>query len=192
MKLHTEKGYLKQHANVFDENVCVQGCVQQKIQYQQQLYTRFYSTMMAAVLRYTSDRDQAASILNNGFLRVFKKIHTFKTEGSLEGWIRRIIIHSVSDYFRYKKKSVEILQESIAENTTATSRIEIGYDYNLLLNVLNDLPQTTRIVVNLFIIDEFTHKEIAQMMDMSENTSKWHVATGRKILQEKLETYKAG
>ena len=189
MNLNAEIKQTHQHTGTFNENACVKGCVQQKIQFQQQLYTQFYAVMMAAILRYTSDRDEAASIINNGFLRVFKKIHTFKQYGSLEGWIKRIIIHSVSDYFRYKRKVESVLPETMPENTNAAVIIECQYDFNILLNILNQLPQTTRIVTNLFIIDSYTHKEIAQMLGISENTSKWHVANGRKLMQEKLVSY---
>ncbi|MFY7965281.1 MAG: RNA polymerase sigma factor [Chitinophagaceae bacterium] len=188
MNIKAETKEIRRHTNSWNQDACVLGCVQNKIQYQQELYTRFYSSMMAAVLRYTNDRDEASTILNNGFLRVFKKINTFKNEGSLEGWIRRIIIHSVSDYFRYKNPPIEILKDTIPDNTSSIN-IESQHDYNLLLNVLNALPQTTRLVINFFIIDGFSHKEIAQMLGISENTSKWHVANGRKILQEKLVSY---
>lgn len=188
MKVEAEIKEIHRHAKSWNQDACVLGCVQNKIQHQQELYNRFYPTMMASVLRYTNDRDEASSILNNGFLRVLKKINTFNKEGSLEGWIRRIIIHSVSDYFRYKNPPIEILKDTIPENTSSIN-IESKYDYNLLLNVLNELPQTTRLVINLFIIDSFSHKEIAQMLGISENTSKWHVANGRKILQEKLVSY---
>lgn len=189
MNLNAEIKLTHQHTSTFDEDACVQGCVQQKIQFQQQLYTKFYAAMMAAILRYTSDRDEASSILNNGFLRVFNKIHTFKQCGSLEGWIRKIIIHSVSDYFRYKKVIETVLPETIPETVNSALVIESKYDFNVLLTLLNQLPQTTRIVTNLFIIDSYTHKEIAQMLGISENTSKWHVANGRKMLQEKLVSY---
>lgn len=176
------------HTSPFNEKACVQGCVQQKMQYQQQFYHHFYPVMMAAILRYTSDRDEAASILNNGFLRVFGQIHTFNFQGSLEGWVRRIMIHSVSDYFRYKHLPAE-MPTDILPDTTATMPVGSVYDYNKLLQVLNELPQTTRLVVNMFIIDNYTHKEIATMLRISENTSKWHVANGRKLLQEKLVSY---
>ncbi len=188
MKLQADIIPLHRYTSTWNQDVCVQGCVQNKMQCQQELYTKFYPVMMSAILRYTNDRDEATSILNNGFLRVFKKINTFKKEGSLEGWIRRIMIHSVSDYFRYKNQPIEIATEIVPENASITA-IECQHDYNILLTVLNELPQTTRVVVNLFIIDSYTHREIAEMLGMSENTSKWHVANGRKILQEKLVSY---
>lgn len=180
----------KRHANTFDEVACVQGCVQQKMAFQQQFYTHFYPIMMSTVYRYTNDKDEAVSILNNGFLRVFKNIGSFKFEGSLEGWVRRIIIHSVSDYFRYKKLPQEIFKEDLPEQKTINEVIECRFDYNILLQLLNQLPESTRLVINLFIVDGFGHKEIAQMLGITENTSKWHVNNGRKILQEKLMNYK--
>ena len=176
----------KNDPTAWDEFACVQGCIQQKKMHQEQLYKHFYASMMGLVKRYTNDNDQAVSILNNGFLRVFKKIHQFKFQGSLEGWIRRIIIHAVSDYFKSLKFKEETFNDDVNEKSKETTIIELSYDYNKLLELLHQLPPTTKIIVNLFFIDEFTHKDIASLMNISINTSKWHVAEGRKMLIKML------
>ena len=177
-----------QAAANWNEQACVQDCVKGNIAGQELFYKHFYPTMMAVVLRYTSDADDACSILNNGFLKVFKNLKSFRNEGSLEGWVKRIVIHSVSDYFRYKHPLKEIPKDVLPENVAPFVPEHVPYDYRLLLKLLNGLPPATRTVINLFMIDGFTHKEIAKILGISENTSKWHVGEGRKLLQQKLDS----
>jgi RNA polymerase sigma-70 factor (ECF subfamily) len=178
----------KQPPQPWDESACIAGCIRNELMYQEQLYKKFYGVMMAIIMRYTQDKDAAVSILNNGFLKVFKHIESFKYQGSLEGWIRKIIIHAISDYFRYKHPPTEISHEVLPDKTDFSVNPSLNYDYQLLLNVLQELPPTTRIVVNLFIVEGYTHKNIAEIMGISENTSNWHVSEGRKMLQKKLSS----
>ena len=91
------------------ERDLVEGCVRNDRIFQERLYRRFFPTMMQMCMRYASDRDEAMLIVNNGFLRVFQKIDTFAFKGSLEGWIRRLVFHSLSDYFKKQPKNVHFL-----------------------------------------------------------------------------------
>jgi RNA polymerase sigma-70 factor, ECF subfamily len=168
-----------------DLDVVVELCLKENVVGQQKLYRHFYPQMMALVKRYTSDPDQAVDILNNGFLRVFKKLHTFREEGSLEGWIRRIIMHAVADYFRYKKPATEVFLGEIPEARMDTT-VSDGSDYQYLLTLLRRLPETTRLVVNFSIIDGYTYPEISNMTGISESACRWHVANGRKILRKMI------
>lgn len=152
---------------------------------QEKLYYLFFDRMLAVIKRYTSDRDQATDILNNGFLRAFQKIGQYGQTGSFEGWLRRIMVHAVADYFRnrggqMKEQTVAELPGDIAATTTNT------LEYKDLLLVLQQLPPATRIVINLFIIEGYSHKEIAEMLGMSTGTSKWHVSEGKRLLQQYL------
>jgi RNA polymerase sigma factor (sigma-70 family) len=179
-----------QPTTAWNEQACLQGCVRNDIASQGQFYKHFYPRMMAIVLRYTQDKDVACSILNNGFLKAFRNIQSFRNEGSLEGWLRKITVHAISDYFRYKHPPKEILHDVVPDTPNAIIPDHVAHDYKLLLKILSNLPPATRTVVNLFIIDGYTHKEIAGMMNISENTSKWHVSEGRKILQQQLSFVK--
>jgi RNA polymerase sigma-70 factor (ECF subfamily) len=152
---------------------------------QEKLYYLFFDRMLAVIKRYTSDRDQATDILNNGFLRAFQKIEQYGQTGSFEGWLRRIMVHAVADYFR--NRSGQMKEQTVAElpgdiAITATNTLE----YKDLLLVLQQLPPATRIVINLFIIEGYSHKEIAEMLGMSTGTSKWHVSEGKRLLQQYL------
>ncbi len=190
MDLLTAKAGTETNKTGWDERSCLQGCVKGELQSQEAFYRRFYPTMMALVKRYTDDKDECTSILNNAFLKAFRKIGSFRNEGSLEGWLRRIVIHAVSDYFRYRHQPHEIPHDTVPEHASNNTSIDIPYDYQLLLKLFEGLPPSTRAVVNLFIIDGYGHKEIGSIMGISENTSKWHVAEGRKLLQQKLNTLK--
>ena len=138
--------------------------------------------MMRMCMRYTDDREQAMEIVNSGFLRVFKKIDTFAFKGSLEGWIRKLVYHSLSEHF---KKHSRYLQFLVFEERDATLR-EQPDDYLLaedILKLVDALPPATRKVFRLYAIDGFTHVEIAKMIDISIGTSKWHLAAARKKLK---------
>ena len=158
------------------------GCAKEDKVCQRELYKKYAGKMMVVCMRYSNNRMEAEDILQDGFMKIFDSIGKFKQEGSLEGWIRRIIIHAVSDYFKSVKFKEETFNDDVIEKSNETTIIELSYDYNKLLELLHQLPPTTKIIVNLFFIDEFTHKDIASLMNISINTSKWHVAEGRKML----------
>ncbi|WP_188316083.1 RNA polymerase sigma factor [Chitinophaga agrisoli] len=160
------------------------GCRRSDRLCQEKLYYLYFDRMLGVIRRYTTDQDQGVDILNNGFLRAFQKIAQYQHSGSFEGWLRRIIVHAVADYFRsaqaqQKERSVADVPEDLA-TVHADNRLE----YKDLLQALELLPPTTRVVINLFIIDGYSHKEIATMLNISTGTSKWHVAEGKRLLKE--------
>lgn len=166
------------------EKELVEGCVRNDRYHQEMMYRRFFPSMMQMCMRYASDRDEAMLIVNNGFLRVFKKIDTFAFKGSLEGWIRRLVFHSLSDYFKQQPKNVHFLvwEEWDSRNTDNPALPNL-YMEDLLLMV-DKLPPATKDVFCLFAIDGYTHQEIADTLGMSEGTSKWHLNAARKRLKE--------
>lgn len=175
---------------VWDEHACIEGCRKEDLLSQELLYRKFYGVMMALVFRYTNDKDEAATILNNGFLRVFKKIDLYSGQGSLEGWIRKIMVHQVADFFRSKKK-IEFKEIDKIENTLENAeQIELKHDYAILLQALQQLNSTCRLVLNLFVIEGYTYPQIKELTGINENTSKWHVATGKKQLAHYLKSLK--
>nr|WP_298735491.1 RNA polymerase sigma factor [uncultured Chitinophaga sp.] len=164
----------------------MEGCRRNDRLSQEKLYNLFFDRQLSMIRRYTSDRDKAVDILNNGFLRAFKKIGDYSHTGSFEGWLRRIMIHAIADYFRsaqaqIKAQAVGEIPE-YAHYTDDNNQLE----YKELLLVLQQLPPTTRVVINLFIIEGYAHKEIASLLNISSGTSKWHVAEGKRILKEQL------
>ena len=166
----------------------IQGCINKERSAQEKLYKHFYPKMMSMVKRYTNYNQYhlAEEILNNGFLKVFQKIESFAHKGSFEGWVRRIIYHSIFDYIRtttkYREKVVfEEKEQAIPE--LAVDKMQ----YDEIMKMIRELPETTRNVFNMYILEGFTHRDISEKLGISEGTSKWHVHQGRKILKEQIE-----
>lgn len=142
--------------------------------------------MMAVVRRYIDDEMQAEEVLNNGYLRAFQKISQYTFQGSFEGWLRKIVFHSVSDYvkqnIRYSEKVVMVEKDELVHKDHADRLY-----YNQLLELVQGLPDATRAVFNMYVLEGFSHKEIGKMLGISEGTSKWHLSEGRRNLKEKIE-----
>jgi RNA polymerase sigma-70 factor (ECF subfamily) len=164
----------------------VKGCVENNRNCQEQLYRRFFPAMMAMSLRYTDDQEVAMTIVNNGFLRVFKKIHLYGFKGSLEGWVRRLVWHSLADYFRDRSKSLHFL---VFEERDAPLNGSPAQDLYVedILQMVDRLPPASQEVFRLYAIEGYTHVEIGKRMGISEGTSKWHLSTARQKLKEMME-----
>ncbi|MBS1586875.1 MAG: RNA polymerase sigma factor [Bacteroidetes bacterium] len=164
----------------------IQGCIRNERSAQEKLYKLFYPRMMAVVKRYIDDEMQAEEVLNNGYLRAFQKISQYTFQGSFEGWLRKIVFHSVSDYvkqnIRYSEKVVMVEKDELVHKDHADRLY-----YNQLLELVQGLPDATRAVFNMYVLEGFSHKEIGKMLGISEGTSKWHLSEGRRNLKEKIE-----
>lgn len=152
---------------------------------QRDLYESISSKMFAVCLRYINNPDIAQDILHDGFVKVFTSIKSFRGEGSFEGWIRRIIVNTALEYLRKRKDQFEVDLES-AKIKEDTSKIE-GYDYKFFLNIVAELPTQYRTVFNMYAIDEYSHGEIAEILNISESTSKSNYSRAKVILRVKLE-----
>lgn len=145
-----------------------------------------FDTMMRMCYRYTSEEEVAVDIVNNGFLKVFKKISSYEGRGSLEGWIRRCVYHCLCDYFRKENKEVRFLEMKDYEHPAVSNGGLSSLMMEDLMLFVDDLPGVTKEVFTLFILDGFSHKEIGEQLNMSEGTSKWHVSNARKTLKAKI------
>jgi RNA polymerase sigma factor (sigma-70 family) len=170
----------------YNDQELVHGCTLNDRRAQEALYRRFYPEMMRMCMRYTRDEECAMEIINNGFLRVYKKIHTFAFKGSLEGWVRRLVYHSVADYFRENSKYMHFLVFEDHDEAVADTSNDQFYEEDIL-QVVRTLPPVSQEVFRLYAIDGYSHAEIADRLQMSEGTSKWHLSTARAKLREKLE-----
>ena len=169
------------------ENELIDGCKNQNQLAQKYLYKRFYSTMLNSCMRYTNNRQDAVEILNNGFLKVFNSIGGFEGKGSLEGWIRKIIINTALDFTRSQRKYKEAMDfESTKENSISPEVIDrlTGED---ILSVMQRIPISSRQVFSLYMIDGYTHKEIGSMLEISEGTSKWHLSRAKELFKKFAE-----
>jgi len=141
---------------------------------------------MALVKRYIAHEEQAEEVMNNGYLRAFQKIKQYNFQGSFEGWLRKIIFHAVADYVKQNAKYTSQVLLVDKEQFVNKDHADKLY-YDQLVKLVQDLPDATRNVFNMYVMEGFTHKEIGNMLGISEGTSKWHLSEGRKVLKERIE-----
>jgi len=167
----------------YSEKEMVEGCIRNERGWQEILYKRYFPTMIQMCMRYTNDRETAMEIVNAGFLRVFKKLDTFSFSGSLEGWIRRIVYHSVSDHFKSSRAQKVYFLDIADQDTPVQETVINSLHIDDVLKLAERLPVATRDVFMLYAIEGLSHAEIAARVNISEGTSKWHLATARKKLK---------
>jgi RNA polymerase sigma-70 factor (ECF subfamily) len=180
---------MKSNQPTYTEKELVKGCTQNKRVYQEALYKRFFPTMISMCLRYTQDKSLAMEIVNTGFLKIFKKLHTFQFKGSLEGWMRKIIYHSLADHFKKKSSKIHFLEIEKGDKPRENYVLEGLYAEDILKSV-DRLPEATRRVFILYAIEGYKHHEIAKELEISVGTSKWHLSEARKKL--KVYLYEEG
>ena len=163
--------------------VLIDGCAKNDRKSQEELYRHFFPIMERMVRRYTSDEDQIISILNNGFLKVFKNIERYEFAGSFEGWIRKIIFRSLSDYMRSGSKDVKYLVFE-KDFESASVQIENELYFEDLLNMVNSLPEMKMKVFQLHAIEGYKHNEIGEILGINENTSRWYLKEARTQLKQ--------
>ncbi|PWL28140.1 MAG: RNA polymerase subunit sigma-70 [Fluviicola sp. XM-24bin1] len=176
------------------QKILLKGCRNGKPAAQKELYDRFASDMFKVCLMYSKDYDGASDLLQEGFLRVFQKIHLFKAKdhGSLGGWIRTVIVHNCVDHYRSDSWSKNKLELTDEETERAQYRNheedeeETIYDRDEFLKIIAQLPDGYALVLNLFYMEGYTHKEIAAKLEITEGTSKSQLFKAKKYLRNLL------
>ena len=172
-----------------DEQI-IQGCKDKDARAQKQLFEKYAGTMLGVCMRYMKAQQEAEDVLQDGFIKVFEKFDRFTGEGSLEGWIKRIMINTALDQLRKNKKTNYHLdvdevgfmipkEDMIIENLSAEN----------LLKILDTIPEGYRVVFNLYAIEGYTHKEIGEQLGVSENTSKSQYSRAKAHLRKLLIDY---
>jgi RNA polymerase sigma-70 factor (ECF subfamily) len=160
------------------------GCKEGNRVAQEKLYRSFYKAMMNLCLRYTKNDMDAMEALNTGFYKVFKNIQRYNpAQASLYTWIRTIVINSCLDLTGTKEKNIQPRELTDAIDAAVDPEIISKLSAARLLEIIRQLPDATQTVFNLFIMEGYSHKEIAELLNISEGTSKWHVSDARKKLQ---------
>ncbi len=174
---------MNEHLSVSEKEI-VDGCINNDRYYQELLYKRFFPTMYSLCLRYAKEESKALEILNAAFLRVFKKLDTFQFKGSLEGWVRKLIYHAISDYFKKENRrpTVISINDNVLNKPSNLSALDPLYMQDLL-QLVEHLSPLTKKVFQLYAIEGFSHAEIAETLGMSVGTSKWHLSNARKKLK---------
>jgi RNA polymerase sigma-70 factor (ECF subfamily) len=175
---------------ISDESL-LDGCVAGRRNAQNMLYRKYASTMMAVCMRYARDRSEAEDLLQEGFLKVFQKISTYRREGSFEGWIKRIMINNALNQFRKNKKipyyrDIEEVNEIELLSPDEVKEVDFPVSADILLSLIQMLPPGYRMVFNMYVFEEYSHKDIADMLNISENTSKTQLLKARRLLRKRL------
>jgi len=164
-----------------------QKCVENDSFAQKLLFERFSRKMMGLCLRYAERMEEAEDMLQNGFIRVFDKLHTFKGTGSLEGWIRKLMINESLAYIRkYKQVKTTVDMENAERLIPGSLHTGETAEAKDLLRMIQNLPAGFRTVFNLYAIEGYSHREIGELLGISEGTSKSQYARARMHLQNQL------
>ncbi len=168
----------------------IRDCINRKSAAEYELYKTTYSYLMSICIRYTRNEDKAKEVLNIGFHRVLKYLDKYKAEVPFKSWIRRVMINTLINEFKKEKihyDQVEYVDKYIDTNrhadfNEAITRFEVKEIYRLIAR----LPLVNQQIFNLFFIDGYKHREIAEMLNISENTSKWHLTIAKEKLKEMI------
>lgn len=167
----------------------VLACQENKPAAQQELYDMFKSKMFAICLRYAGNYDDAQDILQEGFLKVFEKIKQFGFKGAFEGWIRRIMVNTALEKYRLHYRQVPINENWVEIDYDHENDIVAEIDMHELVKIIQELSPRYRVVFNLYALEGYSHKEISEMLEITEGTSKSNLSRARTILQEKVNKY---
>lgn len=172
-----------------DEETLLSECVNGNPKAQRALFDKFAPKMLAVCVRYMNNKEAAEDVLQDGFVKVFNKLKDFKQEGSLEGWIRKIMVNTAYDQLRKQKNqlgdvSTDDVSFKINDHAPLATDHLMAED---LMKLVQALPDGYRIVFNMFAIEGYSHAEIAETLGVSENTSKSQYSRARAYLRDKLE-----
>ncbi|MCX7696667.1 MAG: RNA polymerase sigma factor [Bacteroidales bacterium] len=153
------------------------------------LYRRFSSTFFGVCLRYARNRMDAEDILHDAMIKIFSKLDSYNFNGSFEGWARRIVVNTAIDFYHAQLKWKENTQDidELRTESSVICEMPTTVDLKKILSLIQSLPEPHRIVFNLFAIEGFSHKEIAEILGISENLSKSYLFRARKYLQKKIK-----
>lgn len=166
----------------------INDCKKGNSKAQEQIYRLLSPKVFAVCLKYSRNYQEAQDNLQEGFLLVFDKIDKFQFKGSFEGWAKRVVINYVLQQYRNKG-----VFEIVVENLPDSEEVEIedeSISMDFLTKIIQELPDRYRLVFNLYVIDGYSHKEIAEMLSISDGTSKSNLARAKAILKDKIENNK--
>lgn len=170
------------------ESDLIKGCIEGNPQMQRLLYDRFSSMMYGVCLRYSDNTEDANDVMQEGFIKVYKSLSKFRGEGSFEGWVRRIFINTSIEHYRKKVKLYNVGE--VQENTIEDNELNVldSLATKDILNIINELSPGYKQVFNMHVIEGYSHKEIAEMVGITEGTSKSQLARAKGVLKKIIET----
>ncbi len=175
------------------EDILIQKCIEWKTSAQNSLYEMYSSKMLALCFRYSRNREEAEDTMHEGFMKVFENIHKFRKEGSLEGWIRKIMYNTAIYKFRQRKDtentvSIDTSYLNLSNHSSEETLSNIGAKE--LIGLIQKLPPRYQMVFNLYVFEGLKHREIAEHLGITEGTSKSNLSDARAILQREVNKTK--
>lgn len=166
------------------EQTILTGCLNNDPVAQRELYNRYSPKMLSVCYRFAQNREDAEDMLQEGFIRVFTQLHSFRNSGSFEGWIRRIIVHTCINFLKKHKKFNESLDLAFVSNVQVKEETIPSIMFaRQVIECIRLLPAGYRTVLNLYAIDGYSHKEIAVMLEIEESTSRSQYTRAKTMLE---------
>jgi RNA polymerase sigma-70 factor (ECF subfamily) len=172
----------------------IKGCLRKERKYQFKLYELYFGKMMGVCMRYAIDYDEANELVQQGFIKLYNNLDKYNFNGSFDGWIHRIFINNSIDYIRRNKKKLILMDEDKKLDFLNQDHEEFSLfekeelDPALVMQAISNLSPAYRTVFNLYVIEDYSHKEIAEMLEISEGTSKSNLSKAKHNLKKSLQT----
>lgn len=170
-------------------NQLIENCKINDTKAQSELYKLFSSKLFSICLKYSRNYAEAEDNLQDAFVTIFKKIEQYKSKGSFEGWLKRITINTALQCYR-TQGVFDIVNDHLIEDVAITIEDEDNISLDYLLKIIQELPDRYRLVFNLYVMDGYSHQDIAEMLKITTGTSKSNLARARQILKDKITDYK--
>jgi RNA polymerase sigma-70 factor (ECF subfamily) len=176
-----------------NERDLISRCIADERAAQEQLYRLHSDKMYSVCMYYAENRDEASDFLQEGYITVFSKLHLFKFQGSLEGWIRRVIVNTALGHIRKKRRFVDMFDSveqlpDLSEETVEVEEVPTAR----IISLVNNLPTKAGLVIKLFAIEGYSHQEIAEILNITVGTSKSQLSRARTLLKAELENTNSG
>lgn len=164
------------------------NCKKQDLKAQGELYKKFSGILFSVCLKYSPNYHEAEDSLQDAFITIFKRIEQFKGKGSFEGWMKRVTVNTVLQKYR-KQKVFQLTNEEQLEEEVVVEVEDNAVPLDYLLKIVQELPDRYRLVFTMYVLDNYSHKEISELVGISVGTSKSNLARARGILKTKVEAF---
>jgi len=165
------------------------GCQEHNPGAQRELYELFKAKMFGICLRYAGNYHDAEDIMQEGFIKVFEKIGQYGFKGAFEGWLRKVMVNTALEKYRVHYQNVSLNENQAEVEEETMTQLASDIEVNELVRIIQELSPKYRVVFNLYALEGYTHREISEMLQISEGTSKSNLSRARTILQDKVNKY---
>ena len=181
-------GWIKNILFMYSEQELVQACIRQERLAQRQLYTQFASKLLVTAMRYMKNKADAEDVLQDSFIKIYQKLNAFRFDCPLEAWLRKIVVNTALKALQNQPNWMQHTDSQLISNEIEQEDFTLsGFQFEQLMEIVQSLPDGCRTVFNLYAIEGYQHNEIAEMLGVSEGTSKSQYSRARTLLQAKLK-----